>query len=129
MKKLFTSMRCVFIAIPLLLTVWGFALPAQYSNTFVGELPAKRALLDKADPLGQLRAEIRAAGCAAIRDINLPGISAVAAPLYDYTGHVVAVLCALGASGGFDADPQGEIARAICAEAARASASLGYRVA
>ena len=45
MKKLFTSMLCVFIAIPLLLTVWGFALPAQYSNTFVGELPAKRALL------------------------------------------------------------------------------------
>lgn len=44
MKKLFTSMLCVFIAIPLLLTVWGFALPAQYSNTFVGELPAKRAL-------------------------------------------------------------------------------------
>ena len=45
MKKMFTSMLCVFIAIPLLLTVWGFALPAQYSNTFVGELPAKRALL------------------------------------------------------------------------------------
>ena len=45
MKKLFTSMLCVFIAMPLLLTVWGFALPAQYSNTFVGELPAKRALL------------------------------------------------------------------------------------
>ena len=45
MKKLFTSMLCVFIAIPLLLTVWGFALPAQYSNTFVGELPAKRARL------------------------------------------------------------------------------------
>ena len=52
MKKLFTSMLCVFIAIPLLLTVWGFALPAQYSNTFVGKLPAKRALLgeDVAEP-------------------------------------------------------------------------------
>ena len=45
MKKLLTSMLCVFIAIPLLLMVWGFALPAQYGNTFVGELPAKRALL------------------------------------------------------------------------------------
>ena len=38
MKKLFTSMLCVFIAIPLLLTVWGFALPAQYSNTLVYNL-------------------------------------------------------------------------------------------
>ena len=88
---------------------------------------AKRALLSKKDPLNSLRAEIRAAGCASIRDINLPGISAVAAPVYDYTGHVVAVLCALGASGGFDPDPQGAIARAICAEAATVSASLGYR--
>ena len=90
---------------------------------------ARRALLDNEDPMGRLRAEIRAAGCAAIRDTNLPGISAVAAPLYDYTGHVVGVLCALGASGGFDPDPQGPIALAVCAEARTVSASLGYRAA
>lgn len=35
MKKLFTSMLCVFIAIPLLLTVWGFALPAQYGLSLI----------------------------------------------------------------------------------------------
>ena len=87
---------------------------------------ARRALLDGADPLGTLRREIRAAGCASVRDVNLPGISAVAAPLHDYTGHVVGVLCALGASGGFDPDPQGAVARALRAEAARVSASLGY---
>ena len=45
MKKIIASMLGIFIAVPLLLAVWGFALPAQYSNTFVGELPAKRALL------------------------------------------------------------------------------------
>ena len=87
----------------------------------------KRAWLDGRDPLGCLRAEIRAAGCASIRDTNLPGISAVAAPLFDYTGHVVAVLCALGASGGFDPDPQGRIAQAVCEQARAISASLGYR--
>ena len=93
----------------------------------LAQAPAdKRATLNAQDPLGVLRSEIRAQGCAAIRDINLPGISAVAAPLYDYTGHVVGVLCALGATGGFDPDPQGRIARAICAEAARVSASLGF---
>lgn len=89
--------------------------------------PARRALLDARQPLQALRAGIRAAGCAAIRDTNLPGISAVAAPLFDYTGHVVAVLCALGASGGFDAEPEGEVALALRAEAARVSASMGYR--
>ena len=93
----------------------------------LAEAPAaRRALLDGADPLGTLRREIRAAGCASVRDVNLPGISAVAAPLHDYTGHVVGVLCALGASGGFDPDPQGAVARALRAEAARVSASLGY---
>lgn len=45
MKKIIASMLGIFIAIPLLLAVWGFVLPAQYSSTFLGELPAKRALL------------------------------------------------------------------------------------
>ena len=89
--------------------------------------PSRRAQLSGKKSLEQLRAEVRAAGCASIRDTNLPGISAVAAPLYDYTGHVVAVLCALGASGGFDPDPQGAVAQALCAEARTVSASLGFR--
>ncbi|TYK77377.1 IclR family transcriptional regulator [Comamonas sp. Z1] len=89
--------------------------------------PEHRRLLHASKPLEQLRSEIRAAGCAAIRDLNLPGISAVAAPLLDYNGHVVAVLCALGASGGFDPDPQGRIAQAVREEARSISASLGYR--
>jgi len=86
----------------------------------------KRALLDAADPLGTLRRAVRAAGCAAVRDTNLPGISAVAAPLYDYSGHVAAVLCALGASGGFDPDPKAAVARAVCAAAAQVSKTLGH---
>ena len=45
MKKIIASMLGIFIAVPLLLAVWGFALPAQYSSTFLGELPAKRTLL------------------------------------------------------------------------------------
>lgn len=45
MKKLIAAMLGIFLAIPLILAVWGFSLPAQYGNTFVGELPAKRARL------------------------------------------------------------------------------------
>jgi len=91
------------------------------------EAPAdKRALLDATDPLGALRRAVRAAGCATARDTNLPGISAVAAPIYDYSGQVVAVLCALGASGGFDPDPKAAIARAVCTAAAQVSAALGH---
>ena len=80
MKKLFTSMLCVFIAIPLLLTVWGFALPAQYSGTFLGELPAKRALLAALLPVLRRFAQSYAAlGPAAKKTIEalLPELAAL----------------------------------------------------
>ncbi|MEK6295872.1 MAG: IclR family transcriptional regulator, partial [Paraburkholderia tropica] len=48
------------------------------------------------------------------------------APLFDHTGKLCAVLTALGATGGFDATPDGPIGRALRDEAAAASALLGY---
>lgn len=45
MKKLLCAMVLLLLAIPAVLGVWGFALPAQYGATFVAALPAKRALL------------------------------------------------------------------------------------
>ncbi|MEI2417635.1 IclR family transcriptional regulator [Orrella sp. JC864] len=89
--------------------------------------PGRRALLDAADPIGALRRQVRAAGCASVRDANLAGISAVAAPLFDYNGRTVAVLTALGATGGFDPQPDGTVARAVRREAAAISGALGYR--
>lgn len=86
-----------------------------------------RAQLPPADPIGALRREVRLHGLAGVRDTNLRGISAVAAPLYDYTGRVCAALTALGATGGFDASPDGAIAAALRREAQAASAVLGYR--
>nr|WP_100228015.1 IclR family transcriptional regulator [Cupriavidus basilensis] len=88
-----------------------------------------RAQLDRDDPIGALRREVQAAGCAVVRDTNLKGISAVAAPLYDYTGRICAVLTALGATGGFDASMDGPIAVAVRHEARVASGLLGYAAA
>ncbi|MDF3833922.1 IclR family transcriptional regulator [Cupriavidus basilensis] len=88
-----------------------------------------RAELDAADPIGVLRREVQAAGCSAVRDTNLKGISAVAAPLYDYTGRIGGVITALGATGGFDAAVDGPIAIAVRREAQAASALLGYAAA
>ncbi len=89
--------------------------------------PEQRQQLDPHDPLGRLREEVRSLGMACIRDVYLQGISAVAAPLYDHSGRVRAVLTALGATGGFDASPQGPIAQALAVEARAASAVLGHR--
>ncbi|GAB2461036.1 IclR family transcriptional regulator [Comamonas humi] len=108
---------------------FAFAPDAGYDHLLQQEWreapAARRAQLDADDPLGRLREQVRAAGCASVCDTNLPGISAVAAPLLDYTGRVAAVLCALGASGGFDPDPRGAIAQAVIAAAADASRQLG----
>ncbi|HVL76943.1 MAG TPA: IclR family transcriptional regulator [Noviherbaspirillum sp.] len=87
----------------------------------------QRASLHGRNPIEQLRKEVREQGCAVINDILLRGISAVAAPIFDYTGRVSAVLTALGASGGFDTDPQGRIASMVRHEAADISAALGAR--
>ena len=65
-------------------------------------------------------------GCAAVKDTNLKGISAVAAPLFDANGHLCASLTALGATGGFDSSIDGPIATALRKEAETISAALGY---
>jgi DNA-binding IclR family transcriptional regulator len=85
-----------------------------------------RAQLDADEPIEQLRREVRRAQCAVVKDTNLKGISAVAAPLYDYAGHLCATLTALGATGGFDPSIDGPIAIAVRREAQAISSLLGY---
>lgn len=87
--------------------------------------PEMRAQLDAKDPIGHLRREVRQAHCASVKDTYLRGISAVAAPVYDYAGRVCAVITALGATGGFDPAIDGPIATAVRQEARAASALLG----
>lgn len=86
----------------------------------------QRASLHGKNPVENLRKDVRAKGYAAINDTLLPGISAVAAPIFDYTGHVAAVLTALGASGGFDTHAGGKIVSLITREAGNISSALGF---
>ncbi|VVE32436.1 Transcriptional repressor IclR [Pandoraea eparura] len=89
--------------------------------------PEQRAQLDASDPIGTLRAAVRAAQAASVRDTNLTGISALAAPVFNYDGRLVGVVTALGATGGFDARMDGPIGEAVRREAMSASHALGYR--
>ncbi|SSW66934.1 IclR family transcriptional regulator [Achromobacter agilis] len=88
-----------------------------------------REQLDSEDPIGHLRRQVLEQGCATVRDTNLKGISAVSAPLLNHSGRPCAALTALGATGGFDATPDGPIAQAVRREAEAASLLLGYRAA
>jgi DNA-binding IclR family transcriptional regulator len=85
-----------------------------------------RAQLDPHDPIGTLRSEVQAAQCATVKDTNLKGISAVAAPLIDFNGRLCGSLTALGATGGFDSSIDGPIAQAVRREAQAINVRLGY---
>lgn len=88
--------------------------------------PEMRALLPASHPIDALRMEVQAARCAIVKDTYLRGISAVAAPVYDFTGRVCAAITALGATGGFDSSIDGVIAASVRNEAAATSLLLGY---
>ena len=99
---------------------WEQAAPDQRAR--MPETAQKTA----AAAVAALRQHVRAQGCASVRDVLSAGISAVAAPIRRHSGQVVAVLTALGASGGFDPAPQGRIATRVRQEADAISAALGF---
>lgn len=86
----------------------------------------RRASLHDEAPIEHLRQATRTRRCAVVQDTLLRGISAVAAPIFDHTGRVSAVLTALGATGGFDPAAGGRIATLVIHEASTISAALGF---
>ncbi|WP_455287379.1 IclR family transcriptional regulator [Cupriavidus necator] len=104
----------------------GKRMQAQAEEELAEASPARLAQLDRKDPIGALRRAVQADDCAWVRDTNLTGISAVAAPVRDYTGRVCAVLTALGATGGFDPSIDGPIGSAVRREARAVSTALGF---
>ncbi len=69
--------------------------------------------------------QIRCTGLSAVRDLLLPGISALAAPVFDGRGTVVLALTAIGPSASFDTRASGNIAQALRSEATALSQRLG----
>ena len=70
---------------------------------------------------------IRAAGIAHAVDAAVPGISALAAPVFDAAGCLVLSLTAIGPGPSFDVRDDGAPARALKACAAELSRQLGAR--
>lgn len=101
-------------------------LHAQAEAEFAAASAEQRSLMAGPDPLAVLCQQVRAQGCAIVRDTLLAGISAIAAPIHDARGHVVAVLTALGASNGFDTRPGGKVCPSVVQEARGISAAMGF---
>jgi len=70
--------------------------------------------------------EVRARGLARIAGDQLPGVSALAAPIFDHLGDVAGVIGALGRQESFDIDWEGPIAIAIRETASEVSSRMGF---
>ena len=55
----------------------------------------------------------------------VPGVSAMAAPVFDHTGAIVLAMTAIGPSGTFDTDWDGPVAHALKESANAVSSRLG----
>lgn len=97
------------------------------TQELAGISQAQRATLDPVDPIGQLKHHVRQAGMAVVRDTNLQGISAIGVPIFDFSGHLAAVLTVLGASGSFEATTDSRVAQALQVESFAISQSLGHK--
>ncbi|NBB84539.1 MAG: IclR family transcriptional regulator, partial [Alphaproteobacteria bacterium] len=97
---------------------------------FAAELAADAAALGlDAAAIDRLLADIRAAGLAGVEGTQLPGVAALAAPVFDHGGRAVFALTALGPAGALDTAPDGATARRLRTAAERLSGRLGHRIA
>jgi DNA-binding IclR family transcriptional regulator len=70
--------------------------------------------------------EVRARGLARIAGDQLPGVSALAAPIFDHLGDVAGVIGALGRQESFDIDWEGPIAIAMRETASEVASRMGF---
>jgi DNA-binding IclR family transcriptional regulator len=75
----------------------------------------------------QTLAAVRSAGLSHAIDSAVPGVSGLAAPVFDGSGALVLALTAIGATAAFDTRPQGLPALALKRCAGELSAQLGAR--
>jgi len=72
-----------------------------------------------------LLGEVKKAGLASTQDAVVPGVSALAAPVFNQQGRIVLCLTVVGPSMGFDVRPQGRMAVPLTRAAAQLSRQLG----
>jgi len=77
--------------------------------------------------LDKLLQEVRQRGLGRVVDTLLPGIAGFCAPVFDFDGHMVLGIVALGSVATFDSRWDGAVAKALRVAAAQLSNDLGYR--
>ncbi len=102
----------------------AFLPPEQVLDALAAESGRPRARRIDADLARQLE-NVRTRGSSRVVDALLPGVSAMAAPVFDERGAIVLSLTAIGPSAVFDARDDGAVATALRGAAAELSRRLG----
>jgi DNA-binding IclR family transcriptional regulator len=119
-------------------TASGLLFAAQLSEAQVAELLAQEPVESAAAKAGTRHprldpalkaqlAEARAQGISRVVDGSVPGVSAMAAPVFDERGSMVLSLTAIGPSAIFDTRFEGPVAQSLRRAAAMLSRQLGAR--
>jgi DNA-binding IclR family transcriptional regulator len=114
--------------LPLLTTAIGRLflayLPEAVTRRAIAREQAAAAMPDA--EMAQLIGEIRSHRLSRGRSVQLPGVDALAAPVFDHRGAMLAALCVVGRSESLDTRLDGNVAQALAAAAARISQQLGF---
>lgn len=89
--------------------------------------PDDARLLAETLPTADQRAQVLRDALAQSRDGVIPGVSALAAPVFDDSGRLVMSLTIIGPSACFDTAADGELARPLVAAGQALSRQLGWR--
>lgn len=79
------------------------------------------------DEMSAALQQVRDEGLSRVKDVLMPGISALAAPVFDGSGALVLSLTAIGPTAVFDSRADGALARLVGGAARGLSARLGWR--
>jgi DNA-binding IclR family transcriptional regulator len=101
-------------------------MPAERTRGMVASERAALTARAGAVSASRLIDEVRRQGLGRVQGDLLPGVSALAAPVFGHDGRLAFVLTALGPQGSFDARWSGRVAPLVKAVAAEASGRLGH---
>lgn len=110
----------------------AFHSPALTQPVIAGELRDNATGTASQFDAARYRAEvaaIRARGYETTLDAPIPGVSAVTAPVFDYSGTIQLAVTVIGPTPLIDLSPEGRTVRAVLDFTGQLSADLGYSVA
>jgi DNA-binding IclR family transcriptional regulator len=126
-RPVFMNVRVGSI-LPLLTSATGRVFAAFLPEAAVHDLLAIEGGRSEAAATRRVLDDARRNGCAAVQGALVPGVSAIAFPIFDHKSRIAGVIGALGGVKELDVSPRGKVAGALARTAREISRRLGSNV-